>query len=146
MCFLFIIFLGVKSSSKSYIILLEWRNSICLDLSKKVSKCNYRYDVVYTNLSQKPEWLIEKSPLGKVPCIEFENGDIMYESLIICEYLDEAYPENKLFPKDPLAKAKDKLLIERFNDVISTMYKVSDNFLVLYIAYEKNKKFIILFI
>lgn len=68
---------------------------------------------------------MEKSPLGKVPCLELENGDTLYESLVIAEYLDEAYPEHRLFPADPLAKAKDKLLIERFNDVITTMYKVS---------------------
>ncbi|NP_001165912.1 glutathione S-transferase O1 isoform X1 [Nasonia vitripennis] len=82
------------------------------------------YDVVYVNLSQKPEWLVEKSPLGKVPCLELENGDTLYESLVIAEYLDEAYPEHHLFPTDPLAKAKDKLLIERFNDVITSMYKL----------------------
>jgi pyrimidodiazepine synthase len=63
--------------------------------------------------------------LGKVPCIEFENGDTLYESLIIAEYLDEAYPQHRLYPEDPLAKAKDKLLIERFNEVTTTMYKVS---------------------
>jgi len=82
------------------------------------------YDVVYVNLSQKPEWLHEKSPLGKVPCIEFENGDSLYESLIIAEYLDEAHSERRLLPTDPFAKAKDKLLIERFNEVITTMYKL----------------------
>ncbi|XP_014210802.1 pyrimidodiazepine synthase-like [Copidosoma floridanum] len=87
--------------------------------AKKIS-----YDVVYVNLSQKPEWLQEKSPLGKVPCIEFENGDTLYESLIIAEYLDEAYPEHRLLPTNPLTKAKDKLLTERFNDFITSMYKL----------------------
>ncbi|XP_011499678.1 PREDICTED: pyrimidodiazepine synthase-like [Ceratosolen solmsi marchali] len=82
------------------------------------------YDVVFINLSRKPEWLQEKSPLGKVPCLEFDNGDTLYESLIIAEYLDEAHPEHRLYPDDPLAKAKDKLLIERFNEVITSMYKI----------------------
>ncbi|KAJ8680631.1 hypothetical protein QAD02_016418 [Eretmocerus hayati] len=82
------------------------------------------YDVVYVNLSKKPEWLQEKSPLGKVPCLEFENGETLYESLIIAEYLDEAYPEHRLMPQDPFAKAKDKLLVERFNEVITIMYKL----------------------
>ncbi|XP_011632642.1 pyrimidodiazepine synthase-like [Pogonomyrmex barbatus] len=81
------------------------------------------YDVVYVNLTNKPNWLIEKSPLNKVPCIELEEGKTLYESLIIAEYLDEAYPENKLFPSNPLAKAQDKLLIDRFHAVISSMYK-----------------------
>ncbi|XP_071635462.1 pyrimidodiazepine synthase [Temnothorax longispinosus] len=80
------------------------------------------YDVVYVNLTHKPDWLIEKSPLNKVPCIELEGGETLYESLIIADYLDDAYPQNKLYPSDPLAKAKDKLLIDRFNTVISTFY------------------------
>lgn len=82
----------------------------------------FRYDIVNVNLTHKPEWLIEKSPLNKVPCIELEGGETVYESLIIADYLDEAYPQNKLYPSNPLAKAKDKLLIDRFNTVISTMY------------------------
>lgn len=82
----------------------------------------FRYDVVYVNLTQKPDWLIEKSPFNKVPCIELEGGETVYESLIIADYLDEAYPQNKLYPSNPLAKAKDKLLIDRFYTVISTMY------------------------
>ncbi|KAI4503813.1 hypothetical protein M0802_001216 [Mischocyttarus mexicanus] len=84
------------------------------------------YDVVYVNLTQKPEWLLEKNPLGKVPCIELNGGEVLYESLIIAEYLDEAYPKNKLFPLNPLAKAKDKLLIERFNGVITNMHKLCE--------------------
>ncbi|XP_066582660.1 pyrimidodiazepine synthase-like [Prorops nasuta] len=82
------------------------------------------YDVIYINLSNKPEWLLEKNPLGKVPCLEFSNGETLFESIILADYLDEAYPQNKLHPNDPLAKAKDKLLLDRFNAVISAMYKL----------------------
>lgn len=85
---------------------------------------NYRYDVVYINLSQKPDWFLERSPLGKVPCIELDGGKTLYESLIIAEYLDDVYPQSKLFPSQPLTKAEDKLLIDKFNSVISTMFKV----------------------
>lgn len=84
----------------------------------------FRYDTVYVNLSVKPDWLIEKNPLDKVPFIELENGEILYESLIVADYLEDTYPENKLYPSNSLAKAKDKLLIERFNAVITSMYKV----------------------
>jgi len=76
------------------------------------------------NLTNKPDWLIEKSPLNKVPCIELEGGETLYESLIIADYLDDTYSQNKLYPSNPLAKAKDKLLIDRFNTVKSNMYKV----------------------
>lgn len=76
------------------------------------------------NVTHKPDWLIEKSPLNKIPCIELEGEVVLYESLIIADYLDDAYLQNKLYPSNPLAKAKDKLLIDRFNAVITTMYKV----------------------
>ncbi|EFN81737.1 pyrimidodiazepine synthase [Harpegnathos saltator] len=81
------------------------------------------YDVVNINLKHKPDWLIEKNPLEDVPCIELEGGETLYNSLIIVDYLDEAYPHNKLYPIQPLKKAKDKILIDRFNEVITTIYK-----------------------
>lgn len=55
--------------------------------------------------------------MGKVPALELENGDVLCESLIICDYLDEKYPRNQLHSTDPLQKAKDKLLIEQFSKV-----------------------------
>lgn len=90
---------------------------------------------MFINLATKPDWYLEKSPLGKVPCIEFSNGDVLYESLIISDYLNEAYPEANLYPDDPLLKAKDKLLIETFNGVITLIHKVihlyNDNIMLL---------------
>nr|QCC89048.1 glutathione S-transferase omega 4 [Meteorus pulchricornis]QIJ45834.1 glutathione S transferase Omega 1 [Meteorus pulchricornis] len=85
---------------------------------------NIPYDIVNVNLTNKPEWLLDKSPLGKVPCIELDTGETLYESLIISDYLNEAYPSGNLYSSDPLRKAKDKLLIERFGSLITMMYKL----------------------
>jgi glutathione S-transferase len=76
------------------------------------------------NLISKPKWFIEKNPTGKVPCIELKPGEILKESLIIADYLDEAYPEIKLYPNNLWAKAKDKLLINQFNEIEAIVYKV----------------------
>jgi len=81
------------------------------------------YDVVNINLYSKPDWYYDKSPFGKVPALELENGEVLYESLIIADYLDEKYKAHQLHSHDPLQKAKDKLLIEEFNRVVNTMYK-----------------------
>ena len=54
--------------------------------------------------SQKDEWLA-RSPMGKVPVIEVD-GTALAESQAICEYLEDAYPQVPLYPKDPLARAK----------------------------------------
>ena len=59
--------------------------------------------------SQKDEWLA-RSPMGKVPVIEVD-GTALAESQAICEYLEDAYPQVPLYPKDPLARAKVRELI-----------------------------------
>lgn len=85
------------------------------------------FHVIYINLTEKPEWLTKVSALGKVPALEIvsaKNNTTLIESLVICEYLDEKYPGNPLYPKDPLKKALDKILIERFSAVTTAMYKI----------------------
>lgn len=59
--------------------------------------------------SQKPEYLA-LSPLGKVPYAEID-GTRLCESGVILEYLEEAYPQKPLLPKDPLARAKVRELV-----------------------------------
>jgi len=75
---------------------------------------------VNVNLTDKPEWLIQKSPFGKVPALELENGIVLYESLILAEYLD-SYPGRQLSSSDPLQRAQDKILVEHFNKVLTTI-------------------------
>jgi len=82
------------------------------------------HDVVNIKLSDKPEWYFERNPIGKVPAIETESGDCLYESLIIADYLDEKYPERPLQPKDPMQKAKDRILVEHFSKVTANLYKI----------------------
>lgn len=38
------------------------------------------------------------NPLGKIPSLELDNGDLIYDSIVICEYLDSIGKGPKLFP------------------------------------------------
>ena len=67
-------------------------------------------------MRNKPDWLFEKNPVGKVPVLEKDDQTI-YESLITCDYLEEVYPNPPLYPSDPWQKAKDKVVIDRFAKV-----------------------------
>jgi glutathione S-transferase len=60
--------------------------------------------------SQKDE-VLARSPLGKVPWLELENGRRLVESQVIAEYLEEVYPEKPLLPRDPFERAKVRELI-----------------------------------
>lgn len=46
------------------------------------------------------------------------GSQIITESLVISDYLDETYPEPPLYPKDPAAVEKDKELIKSFDTLI----------------------------
>jgi glutathione S-transferase len=59
--------------------------------------------------SQAPEFR-ERTPLGKVPFLELEEGTIT-ESQVICEYLEDAYPQKPLYPRDPFERARVRELI-----------------------------------
>ncbi|KAG8551740.1 hypothetical protein GDO81_004243 [Engystomops pustulosus] len=83
-----------------------------------------KHEVVNINLKSKPEWFLEKSPFGVVPSLETSDGKIIYESPIVCDYLDEAYPGKKLTPADPYKKAQEKILLEHFSQIHSALYKV----------------------
>jgi len=52
-----------------------------------------------------------RSPMGKVPFLELDGGVTLSESQAICEYLEEAYPQKPLLPRDPLARAKVRELL-----------------------------------
>jgi glutathione S-transferase len=43
--------------------------------------------------------------------VELDGGARLAESQVICEYLEEAYPQKPLYPRDPLERAKVRELI-----------------------------------
>ncbi|MBN3297200.1 glutathione S-transferase omega-1 [Amia ocellicauda] len=83
-----------------------------------------QHEIVNINLKDKPDWFLEKNPLGLVPVLETPSGQVISESPITCDYLDEAYPGKKLLPKDPYEKAQQKMLQEQFSKVTSYFYKI----------------------
>ena len=58
-----------------------------------------QYDLVEIDLDDRPAWMYDKNPLGKVPVLE-EDGFVLPESLVINEYLEERYPDPPLWPAD----------------------------------------------
>src|SRR5262249_16094741 len=79
------------------------------------------YETVTIDLQDRPDWLYEKNPLGKVPVLE-EDAFILPESDVIMEYLEERYPEPALLPADPAARAIDRLVIFRFDVNLGDAY------------------------
>jgi glutathione S-transferase len=65
------------------------------------------YDVKFIDLSNKPAWFLEASPNGQVPILINDDGQVLFESDAIVEYLDETTGE-PISAKDPVKKAQDR--------------------------------------
>ena len=63
---------------------------------------------------KSPEYL-RIYPLGKTPALEV-NGEIIGESEVINEFLEDAFPEKPLLPKDPAGRARTRA-ISRLHDL-----------------------------
>jgi glutathione S-transferase len=82
-----------------------------------------RYETVEIDLQNRPDWLYEKNPVGKVPVLE-EGGFVLPESRVILEYLEERFPEPPLLPPNPAERALVRLWIERFGGFSGPYYRV----------------------
>ncbi|XP_064418935.1 glutathione S-transferase omega-1 [Latimeria chalumnae] len=83
-----------------------------------------KHETININLKNKPDWFFEKNPFGLVPVLETSKKQMIYESPITCEYLDEVYPGKKLIPADPYEKARQKMLLEHFSKLQPYFYKI----------------------
>src|SRR5579872_7035474 len=50
------------------------------------------------------------NPLGKVPCLILDDGSALYDSRVICEYLDSLKPANLLIP----AAGRERIDVRRW--------------------------------
>jgi glutathione S-transferase len=54
---------------------------------------------------------LENTPMGKLPYLDTGNG-MLRESQVIDEYLEDIYPQTSLYPKDAMARARCRELIQ----------------------------------
>ena len=59
-------------------------------------------------VNRQPEFLA-KNPMGGLPVLELDDGTCIAESLVICEYFEDAFPEPPLIGRDPKERALARL-------------------------------------
>ncbi len=62
------------------------------------------FETYEVDLENIPEAFLSVSPTGKVPVV-IADGDSLYESNVINQYLDEVFESSKLLPEDPKQRA-----------------------------------------
>ncbi|OZG71649.1 glutathione S-transferase [Hahella sp. CCB-MM4] len=95
------------------------------------------------DLSNKPDWFLDISPLGKTPVLLVDSTPI-FESAVICEYLDEVYSP-ALHPKSALEKARHRAWIEFGSSILNEIagfYNAPDSATLSIKAANIRNKFI----
>lgn len=64
--------------------------------------------------------ILDHSPSGKVPCL-IHDGLVVWDSLAICEYLAEAFPEARLWPDQRRARAVARAVAAEMHSGFPTM-------------------------
>lgn len=79
------------------------------------------HEYVAIDLRNKPDWYHEVLPTGKVPLLE-HNGYRIWESAIVCEYLEDAFPDKPLLPSEPGPKAGARIWIDWVSSSFVPLY------------------------
>jgi RNA polymerase-associated protein len=70
--------------------------------------------IEFVDVNNKPRELADYNPYNQVPTM-VDRDLVLYESLIINEYLDERLPHPPLMPVDPVSRARARLMLMRFD-------------------------------
>jgi glutathione S-transferase len=105
-----------------------WRTRIVL------GEKGLAFETVYFEPGRRPPQLESLGPDAKSPTL-VDDEVALWESLVINEYLEDRYPEPRLLPAEPGARARtrlamsevDKKLVPRYRDVMrETVFKPAD--------------------
>ncbi len=90
---------------------------------------NVPFERVVIDLANKPDWFVKLSPLGKVPLLRVPRPDdngggeaILFESNVICEYIEETQGGPRLHPQDPLQRAEHRAWMEFGSAILADLW------------------------
>ena len=81
---------------------------------------NIDYTRTDIDLSNTPAWFKQKSPMNRVPLLLVDESKALFESAVICEYLNEI-TQGTLHPIEPLEKAHHRAWIEFGSGILESI-------------------------
>lgn len=80
------------------------------------------YERVEVDLRNRPQWVVDlNQPEGRVPVLD-DEGFILPESDVIMTYLEEAYPDRPLLTADLKGRARARIAVLRFDELLGRDY------------------------
>jgi glutathione S-transferase len=94
-----------------------------LTLTRRKSKCDRRTFFDLSDISTLFRHFLDINPKGLVPALEYK-GRALNESLVIAEFVEEAFPDHKpnLLPPDAFERARIRLWVDHISKKIVPAY------------------------
>ncbi|MCY3803424.1 MAG: glutathione S-transferase family protein [Gammaproteobacteria bacterium] len=102
--------------------------NVCPFVQRSVITLNHKdceYKITFIDLGNPPDWFRQISPLGKVPVLKVNDSEVLFESAVINEFVDDVTP-GTLKPSDPLTLAKNRAWIEFGGTCLADLYMMAD--------------------
>jgi glutathione S-transferase len=83
------------------------------------------FERIDIDLANKPGWFLKISPLGKVPVLTVatDRGEVaLFESNVICEFIEETQAGAKLHPQDALQRAEHRAWMEFGSAILGDLW------------------------
>ncbi|MFP4615808.1 MAG: glutathione S-transferase family protein [Thiohalorhabdus sp.] len=81
------------------------------------------FETTYIDLADKPDWFLAISPEGKVPVLRVDDSEVIFESAVINEFVNEVTPGD-LHPEDPVRRAHNRAWIAFGEQLIFDQYQM----------------------
>ncbi len=78
---------------------------------KNITMAIENHDILGGENRREP--YLKKNPTGQVPCLELDNGQVISETVAICEYLEELHPTPALIGATPVERAEARMALRR---------------------------------
>ncbi|MFK7839445.1 MAG: glutathione S-transferase family protein [Bdellovibrionales bacterium] len=76
---------------------------------------NLDFDLQVEKIWERRTDFLAMNPAGDVPVLVEQDGTTLANSQVICEYLEEVYPENNILGSDPVQRAETRRLVSWFD-------------------------------
>jgi maleylacetoacetate isomerase len=119
-----------------------WRSTSSWRIRWVLTEKNIPCEFIHVDLlknEQKTTEHLKRNPLGMVPAFEVNKegkSQFMIESLAVCEWLDESYPEPALLPKESLERERVRELCQ----IIGCSTQPLQNYGVLKVLSEDSQE------
>lgn len=83
------------------------------------------FERIDIDLANKPDWFLKLSPLGKVPVLVVRSAEsevALFDSNVICEYIEETQAGARLHPADPLTRAQHRAWMEFGSAILGDLW------------------------